>query len=135
MSQNPSMSLFLNSKSAVINTMANIDSLPFTVSRNRNQQGIWQQHGPQTSTWSLVPTCAMDLSMVSGGTADHRHHVALCCCSGHGHQQGFRLQHRPWACKLPSVATRTMDIITAPASSKTTDPDMTPSGGNTAQGH
>lgn len=52
--------------SAVIDTTAKVASSPFT-------HGLWQQNRPQTSTWPLMSALAVDISMVSGGSTDHRH--------------------------------------------------------------
>jgi hypothetical protein len=50
--------------------------LALTVSRSTDHglpHSIWWQHGPWTSTWSLVSACVTDPSMVSSGSIGHGH--------------------------------------------------------------
>jgi hypothetical protein len=56
LSQKPSMSLFLNCESEVINTIAKVAFLPLTVSKSMDHgltQGLLNQHMPQTSARNL----------------------------------------------------------------------------------
>lgn len=59
--------------------------------------------------------CAMDLSIVSGGSIDHGHKNG--CCISQGHQHGLRWQHRLWTSTLAfrgdmaiDIRYRTMDL-------------------------
>lgn len=78
--------LSINCGSAVIYNTAKEASLSFMVSRSMDHgilHGVWQQQGVWTSTRPPASTCAMDLSMVSGGN------------TGHGHEQGPQCQPGP----------------------------------------
>lgn len=94
--QNQSMTLFLNCDSTVMDTTAEIASLPFTVSGSTNyghqhgfrrchrsptftwlSHGLLWQHGPQTSMWSRTESQTMNSKRALGHSTSHRHQHGL----------------------------------------------------------
>lgn len=122
LSQNSLMSLFLNYKSAIIDTTVKETSLPIT-SRGSTDHGLphgfWQQtmdHGYPHSLWwqhrtwnsmcSLLPEFTYDINRASSGNMNYVY------------QHGPRWQHRPQTPTWPPAAAWPMGINMAYSGSK-----------------
>lgn len=127
------MSLFSAMKSAVINTMAKVAFLPFTVNGSTGHWTYIDFGTAWTMDSDMVSACAMDLTcspvaiqttdinmalccsrslaaawttainMASGGHPASHINMAPSSSMAHIHQHGFRQQHRPLIFAWPSV--------------------------------
>lgn len=94
----------INCESVVINTMADVSSLFFTVSGRMDHEfthDFWQKHWPQTSThrhmpqtsaWSQAAVQTTHINIVSALATDI---ITALGNTGQEHQQGLSLQLRP----------------------------------------
>ena len=70
MSQKPSMFLFLNCMSAIIDATEKGTSLPFTASESMDHghpHGLRHQHVPWTSEWTLVEVRHINVAVFTVG--------------------------------------------------------------------
>lgn len=98
------MFLFLNCQSADTNTVAKVDALPFTISKNMGYgliHDLQYQQVPLTSAWSPVAIKTMNSIIVLDSSTGQEHHNGVRWQMDHRQQHGLRLKHRPLTSAWP----------------------------------
>lgn len=98
------MFLFLNCQPADTNTVAKVDALPFTISKNMDYgliHDLQYQQVPLTSVWLPVAIKTMNSIIVLDSSTGQEHHNGVRWQMDHRQQHGLRLKHRPLTSAWP----------------------------------